>query len=109
MSYSTLIAYPNDDDITFDIDYYLKNHLPLVAKVWGPLSLKSWHAVKYDRDVSGNKPQFLVTATLVWESEETVNAAVSSESAALIFGDIPNFTNKQPVTLAGTVLSSQGL
>ncbi|KAJ5690191.1 hypothetical protein N7462_004583 [Penicillium macrosclerotiorum] len=107
MTYSAVVAYPNDEDITFDTDYYLKTHMPLVAQHWGPHGLKKWEVVKYERDLAGSKPAYLITATLVWDNEDAVKAALQSESAALVFGDIPNFTNKQPVTLAGTVIGGQ--
>ncbi|KAJ5160061.1 uncharacterized protein N7482_007065 [Penicillium canariense] len=107
MTYTAVVAYPNEPDTKFDIDYYLQSHMPLVAKLWGPVGLKSWKVAKYDSDITGASPKYLITATLVWESEEAGTAAVKSESAPTIFGDIPNFTNVQPITLAGSVIGSQ--
>lgn len=107
MTFTAVVVYPNELDTTFDTDYYLQTHMPLVAKHWGPIGLKSWNVVKYDRDLAGTSPKYLIAANLVWESEEAVKAAVSGETAPIIFGDIPNFTNKQPVTLAGSTIGKQ--
>ncbi|CEJ58643.1 ethyl tert-butyl ether degradation EthD [Penicillium brasilianum] len=107
MTFTAVVIYPNQPDATFDTDYYLQTHMPLVAKHWGPHGLKSWNVVKYERDLAGASPKYLIAATLVWESEEAVKAATSSESAPIIFGDIPNFTNTQPITLAGSTIGGQ--
>jgi uncharacterized protein (TIGR02118 family) len=107
MTFTAVVVYPNEPDTTFDTDYYLKTHMPLVAQHWGPAGLKSWSVVKYERDLEGTSPKYLIAATLVWESEEAVKAAVAGEAAAIVFGDIPNVTNKKPVTLAGSVIGSQ--
>jgi uncharacterized protein (TIGR02118 family) len=107
MTFTAVVVYPNEPDTTFDTDYYLKTHMPLVAQHWGPAGLKSWSVVKYERDLEGTSPKYLIAATLVWESEEAVKAAVAGEAAAIVFGDIPNFTNKKPITLAGSVIGSQ--
>ncbi|KAF3384925.1 hypothetical protein F1880_002571 [Penicillium rolfsii] len=107
MTFTAVVLYPNGPDTTFDTDYYLQKHMPLVAKTWGPAGLKSWSVVKYDRDLAGTSPQYLVAATLVWENEEAVKTAVAGEGAAVVFGDVPNFTNSKPITLAGNVIGGQ--
>lgn len=107
MTFTAVVLYPNEPDTTFDTDYYLQTHMPLVAKLWGPAGLKSWSVTKYERDLAGTSPKYLIAATLVWESEESATAAIAGESASSVFGDIPNFTNKQPVTLAGSTIGSQ--
>ena len=39
------VLYPNSDSATFDMDYYLNTHLPLVAELVGE-ALLSGHADK---------------------------------------------------------------
>ncbi|KAJ6088050.1 hypothetical protein N7499_004232 [Penicillium canescens] len=107
MTFTAVVVYPNEPDTTFDTDYYLQTHMPLVAKHWGPVGLKSWNVVKYDRDPAGTSPKYLIAATLVWESEEARKVAASGEAAAMIRGDVPNFTNKKPFILAGSTIGSQ--
>jgi uncharacterized protein (TIGR02118 family) len=107
MTFTAVVIYPNEPDTTFDTDYYLQTHMPLLAKHWGPAGLKSWSVVKYDRDSAGASPKYLIAATLVWESDEAAKAAGAGEAAAIIRGDVPNFTNKKPVTLAGSTIGGQ--
>ncbi|KAF7720256.1 EthD domain-containing protein [Penicillium ucsense] len=109
MSYIAVVAYPNEPDTEFNTDYYLKSHMPLVAKTWGPQGLKSWRVNKYEHDLAGATSKYLITATLIWESEEAAKKAVAGEGAPVIFGDIPNFTNKSPITLVGNELASQNI
>ncbi|EPS32480.1 hypothetical protein POX_d05360 [Penicillium oxalicum] len=109
MPYTAIVAYPNEPDTEFNTDYYLSTHMPLVAKTWGPHGLKSWNVVRYENDLTGATSKYLIVATLIWESEEALKKAREVEGAPAIFADIPNFTNKAPITLAGGVIASQDL
>ena len=107
MTFISVVVYLNEPDITFDTDYYIQTHMPLIAKHWGSVGLKSWSVAKYEPDLAGTPPKYLISATLVWESEETMKAARAGESVAIIRSDIPNFTNKQPFFLVGSIIGSQ--
>ncbi|GAM40991.1 hypothetical protein TCE0_041f13764 [Talaromyces pinophilus] len=107
MTFISVVVYLNEPDITFKTDYYIQIHMPLIAKHWGPAGLKSWSVTKYEPDIAGTPPKYLISATLVWESEEAMKAARAGESVAIIRSDIPNFTNKQPIFLVGSIIGSQ--
>lgn len=93
--------YPNDEDITFDESYYLQTHMPLVESIWKKHGLVSWKIIKYTTALDGSRSKYLIAANLVWESEDAAKSALQDPEAPRIFADIPNFTNKQPITLAG--------
>lgn len=98
------VMYPNDDDIHFDRQYYMATHMPLVESTWKKYGLTSWQVIEYSKALDGGKPPYLIAAKLEWESEESLQNALQDPDAAKIFGDIPNFTNKQPITMAGVGL-----
>ena len=84
------VIYPSGH--SFDLDYYLATHMPLVSKTWSPVGLKSWEIVQYSE---GNP--FQIQALLRWDSLESWDKAPKDE----ILGDIPNFTPIQPLILKG--------
>lgn len=104
MPFHAAVMYPNEADTHFDRDYYMKIHMPLVESTWKKYGLTSWHVIEYTKTLDGSPSKFLIAAQLVWESEESVQNALKDADAAKIFADIPNFTNKQPITLAGATL-----
>ncbi|KAJ5218784.1 uncharacterized protein N7498_000883 [Penicillium cinerascens] len=104
MPYHAAVMYPNEDDIHFDRDYYMKSHMPLVESTWKKHGLTSWNVIEYTKAIDGSPSKYLIAAQLVWESEESMQNALKDADTAKVFGDIPNFTNKQPITLAGVGL-----
>ncbi|CAI7608197.1 unnamed protein product [Penicillium discolor] len=88
MTYTAIVMYPNEADIN----------------VWKSHGLISWRVTKFPTALDGSPSQFLIMATLEWESQEAVQAALQNPGTAGVFADIPNFTNVKPVTLAGSQL-----
>lgn len=101
-----VVLYPNDDGATFDDNYYLSTHMPLVDKHWKQYGLTSWEIVKFARGADGAAPKFQIQATLNWESKEHFGKAMASEEAKTVLGDIGNFTNTQPTLIGGSVIGS---
>jgi len=106
MPFHATVLYPNEDDTKFDLDYYLKTHMPLVQERFGKYGMKGWEVVEYKPGADGAKPKFAIGATLIWEAPDHLAAALSSEDAGVVFGDVPNFTNKQPIFLGGAVVGT---
>ncbi|KAJ5782471.1 hypothetical protein N7457_004245 [Penicillium paradoxum] len=100
--YTVTILYPNEDGITFDEDYYLRTHMPLVDRVWKSQGLTNARVARFSADLAGQRPQYLIMAILDWESEDAMKAATQGPSASEVFADIPKFTNVKPITLAGS-------
>lgn len=106
MPFHASVLYPNDDDIKFDMDYYLANHMPLVQENFGKHGLKRWEITEYAPGGDGAKPLYYVQATLVFDSPEDLGKALGSEDAKAVFDDIPKFTNKQPVFMGGNIVKA---
>ncbi|KAF2225869.1 hypothetical protein BDZ85DRAFT_72489 [Elsinoe ampelina] len=85
----------------FNLDYYLKTHMPLVYETWSPLGLKSWKVAEFPDD-----QPFKIQATLVWEELSAFQSAAGGPTAKTVLDDIPNFSDKQPTFLTGTVVGT---
>lgn len=97
------VLYPANEGYKFDMDYYLKTHMPLVAKRWGPMGLKQY----YVSDLRDTKQPYSVQATLVWEHADGGLAAFKAGGDAHgpeIMGDITNFSSEQPILLTGGII-----
>jgi uncharacterized protein (TIGR02118 family) len=89
------VIYPNNPGGTFDMDYYLSKHMPMVGAKLGA-ALKG---MTVDHGLSGGQPgtdaAYRVIATLTFDSVEAF-AGAFGPVAAEIQGDIPRYTNIAP-------------
>ncbi len=90
------ILYPNGDGKTFDMDYYANKHMPMLVNVLGD-SLK---LIKIDKGIAGRAPDepipYLAIGYLYFDTLSAYQNAFAP-NAEKIVGDIPNYTNIQPV------------
>jgi len=97
------ILYPNNEGSTFDMDYYTKNHMPMVAEVLGE-SIKFY---EIDEGISGRTPDepmpYLAIGYLYFDKLEDYQNSFGP-NAEKIVGDIPNYTNTQPILQISEVL-----
>jgi uncharacterized protein (TIGR02118 family) len=98
------VLYPNRPGARFDEHYYLTTHMALVQKLLGPV-LKAAGVDKGTDTPEGPAP-YLFMAYLCFESPEALQAALASHGPALI-GDIPNYTDIQPVMQVSNVMIAQ--
>jgi uncharacterized protein (TIGR02118 family) len=97
MSITITVLYPNTRGSRFDLDYYLKTHMPLVEKNWRGKGLTAVKLLKAAGTPDPNTPApYQLIAVLGFESLEAFQRA-AKDSAAAIMGDIPNFTDVTPV------------
>ena len=97
MAITITVLYPNEAGSTFDMDYYLNTHAPLVEEKWGGAGMTSISLIKGAATPDPNTPPpYQVVAILGFESLEAFQGAVKA-SGAEVMGDIPNFTNVSPV------------
>ena len=92
------IFYPNTTGARFDMDYYLTKHMPVSIE---KLSAgKGYRSVSVERGVGGaapeSEPAFVAMCQYVFDSAEDFLAAFN-QHAELLQGDIPNYTDIQPV------------
>lgn len=97
------ILYPNGDGKTFDMDYYSNKHMPMVANLLGD-SLK---LLSIDKGIAGRTPDepipYFAIGYLYFEKLSHYENSFGP-NAEKIVGDIPNYTNVQPIVQIGEVL-----
>ena len=97
------VLYPAADGQTFDMNYYVKTHIPLFQKRMGA-AMKD---VRVERGLSGGAPgspaPYLAIVHGTFESVEAFQTAFAPH-AAEIQGDIPNYTNIRPILQISEVL-----
>lgn len=90
------ILYPNGDDKTFDMDYYEKKHMPMVAGFIGK-NLKFYEIDKgLAGRTSGDKPPFAAIGYFYINDVAEYNKAIG-QNIDTIINDFKNYTNIQPV------------
>lgn len=94
--FKVAILYPNGEDKTFDINYYVKKHMPMVAALLGN-NLKSY---EIDKGVSGrmpgDKPPFIAIGYFYINDVAEYNKVIAQNRDAIV-ADFKNYTNIQPV------------
>lgn len=98
---SVIVAYPRTSSSTFNKDYYLSTHMPLVKKHWTKHGLRSYAVT--DLSASDDAP-YTYIVVMDFESLEGFGAAAQDESIKEIMGDVDNFSNVKPVLLHGGVI-----
>ena len=97
------VLYPAAEGRTFDMDYYLKTHVPMFQKCMGAAMTD----VSVERGLSGGTPgspaPYVAIIRASFESVEAFSAAFGPH-AQQIQGDVPNYTDIQPIILIGEVL-----
>jgi uncharacterized protein (TIGR02118 family) len=97
------VIYPNGDGKTFDMDYYLNKHLPLVTSLLGD-SLKGASAEQgLGGAAPGSPAPYAGVGTMYFDSPDEFGAAFGPH-AGTIMGDLPNFTNIEPIVQVSEVL-----
>lgn len=89
------VLYPNKPDATFDMEYYLAKHMPMVRERMGA-ALKD---MTVDHGLNGGQlgiePVYRVITALLFDSLDAFERAFTPH-AGEIQGDIPRFTNVMP-------------
>lgn len=97
------VMYANGEGKTFDMDYYVNKHLPMVGSLLGD-SLKGATVEKGLGSVEpGSSAPFLGMGNMYFDSVEDF-ANSFGPNAETIMGDLPNFTNAEPVVQISEVM-----
>lgn len=102
MTFITNVVYENDASASFDMQYYINTHMPLVQKHWGHRGLQSWSVFDYSKDSSS---PYKVHALLTWKDQASADDSMTKYGAE-VFGDVPNFTKLTPNKFAGSLVSA---
>ena len=94
--FKVAILYPNGEDKTFDMDYYEKKHMPMVAGFLG----KNLKFYEIDKGIGGRTPNdkvpFVAIGYFYVTDVAEYNKAITQNRDAVI-NDFKNYTNIQPV------------
>jgi uncharacterized protein (TIGR02118 family) len=93
----TVLYHRPDDPAAFD-RYYDEVHIPLASRLPG---LRSYTVSRPGPDENG-APAYHLVATLVFESQEELAGALSSEEGRATMADLDNFATAGVTMLAGT-------
>ena len=90
------VLYPNEEGKAFDMEYYWNIHIPMVQERLGTACKN----VDVDQGLSGAEPgsraTYFAMCHLSFDSVEAFQNAFGPNAEA-IMGDIPNYTDTQPV------------
>ena len=98
------VMYPASPEATFDFDYYVATHCPLVQRLWSGMGLQELRLLRGKPGPDGAAPTYVVVAMLTFASDEAFGAAAAKHGKE-VFADIPHFTNIKPVIQFNSPLS----
>ncbi|WP_338875424.1 EthD family reductase [Spirosoma sp. SC4-14] len=94
--FKVAILYPNGEGKTFNMDYYERKHMPMVAGYLG----KNLKFYEIDRGISGrtstDKVPYLAVGYFYVKDVAEYNKAIG-QNREIIISDFKNYTNVQPV------------
>ena len=97
------VIYPNTEGKNFDLDYYCNTHLPFVGGLLGD-ALKG---ATVEKGIGGGAPDssapYVAMGNMYFDSAEAFGNAFGP-NAEKIMGDLPNFTNIEPIIQVSEVL-----
>ena len=100
--FKVAILYPNGEDKTFDMDYYEKKHMPMVARFLG----KNLKFYEIDKGIAGRTPNdkvpFVAIGYFYIYDVADYNKAIAQNRDAVV-SDFKNYTNIQPVILISEI------
>jgi uncharacterized protein (TIGR02118 family) len=97
-----IVVYPRKDTSTFDKEYYLSTHMPLVAKHWKKHGFKSYTVTELNAD-----GPYSFSVVMEFESAEGWGAAATDPNTKEVMDDVPKFSNESPVIVHGGVISQE--
>jgi uncharacterized protein (TIGR02118 family) len=104
--FKVAILYPNGEDKTFDMDYYEKKHMPMVAGFLG----KNLKFYEIDKGIAGrtsnDKAPFVAIGYFYITDIAEYNKAIAQHRDAII-SDFKNYTNIQPVVQISEIIQVQ--
>jgi uncharacterized protein (TIGR02118 family) len=97
------VFYENTEGKKFDTVYYCNKHIPMIKEKLGT----ACKHVEVDEGLGGaqpvSKPPFVAVAHLLFDSVETFQKAFGPH-ADTIMGDVPNYTDIQPIVQISNVM-----
>jgi uncharacterized protein (TIGR02118 family) len=102
------ILYPNTEGSRFDVDYYVNTHMPMSIELLS--AHPGFKGVSVERGVNGVMPgtdaPYVVMCQFLFTSFDDFLSAFIPHAAKLQ-GDMPNYTDIEPVIQMNELLISQ--
>ncbi|KAF7674913.1 hypothetical protein GT037_006676 [Alternaria burnsii] len=98
---TAIVLYPRKEGSTFDKEYYLKTHMPLAMKHWGPHGMKSYAVSELGAD-----GPYSISSVMEFDSQEAVGKAMQDPGTKEIMDDVKNFTNSEPILVHGSIIGT---
>jgi len=102
------ILYPNNPDSRFDLPYYLDTHMPMSIRLLG--AHPGFRGVSVEQGLGGAMPgsaaAYIVMCHFLFDSQDSFMAAFMPH-AAVLQGDMPNYTDIDPIIQVSDVLIVQ--
>jgi uncharacterized protein (TIGR02118 family) len=90
------VLYPYKEGASFNMDYYVNKHMPMVRDTSGP----SCQGIAVEQGLSGpapgSRPTYIAMGHVLYDSLASFQA-VFAQHAAKFLADIPNYTTIEPV------------
>ncbi|QQT24690.1 EthD family reductase [Sphingobacterium spiritivorum] len=97
------IFYPKGEGTTFDMDYYIRKHMPLVQRVYGD-ALKG---LTIDKGIGGGSPEtaapYMAMGHLYFENVAAYEEGLKKNRETFA-ADFPKYTNVMPVVQISEVI-----
>ena len=90
------VLYPNQEGKTFNMDYYLKHHMPLVKNRLGAACKGMAVEQALAGAAQGTPPAYIAMGHLLFDSVDAFQSAFAPHSPEIL-GDIPNYTAIEPL------------
>ncbi|WP_339837192.1 EthD family reductase [uncultured Flavobacterium sp.] len=98
------VMYPNNNEVQFNKEYYIKEHSQLLLELLGDAIISS----DVNFGISGANPDeiapYVVISNLVFKSLESFQESFGS-NAPRILADLPNFSNVKPQIQISEIVS----
>jgi len=90
------VLYPNKPGSKFDMEYYCNEHIPMVREKLGAACKRLAVEHGIAGMTPGSAPAYIAMGHIYCDSTEAFESAFASH-AQEIMGDIPNYTDIQPI------------
>jgi uncharacterized protein (TIGR02118 family) len=98
------ILYPHADGTRFDLSYYTRRHMPLVAERLKSFGLTGTEVERgINASIAGTPPPFHCIGHLLFGNPEQYQAGMKAHGKELA-ADIVNFTNAKPIIQVSEIL-----
>ncbi len=89
------VFYPNTANATFDMDYYVTTHMPLVQRLVGDVCTGTGADSGLAGGQLGAPAPYIAIGHVYFDSIEAFQAAFAPHAAEIV-ADLANFTNVEP-------------